>query len=214
MRIVIAPDKFKGSITAVEVCNAIEKGILEYDSSIEVVNHPLADGGEGTLDILQNHFELKQIKLKVNNPLFQEIEASYMVSIDTAFIEMANASGLQLLEKNDQNCYCTTTYGTGQLILHAILKGYKKIVLFIGGSATNDGGIGMANALGYRFYDKNQNILQPIGKELINIASIDTENVNSEIKNIQFQVVCDVKNPLLVKTVLHIFMDTKKEQTY
>jgi len=196
MKIIIAPDKFKGSLTAIEVCNAVEKGLKKADPAIEVIKHPLADGGEGTLAILEHYFKLKTIDAKVNDPLFRIISSNYKVSKDAAYIEMSKASGLQLLKKSAQNCFYTTTYGTGELITDAINKGFKNIVLFIGGSATNDAGIGMANALGYSFYDKNGLKIKPIGKELINIAKIDAENLKFDLSNINFTVICDVKNPL------------------
>lgn len=196
MKILVAPDKFKGSLSAQEVCDAIEKGIKKHDSTIEVIKHPLADGGEGTLEILQHYFPLKNVVLEVQNPLFKTIKASYFVSKDTAYIEMSNASGLQLLEKKDQNCYYTSTIGTGQLIKDAISKGFKNINLFIGGSATNDAGIGMATALGYFFFDANGNQLSPIGKELINISKIDSNSLFFDLNKINFTVICDVKNPL------------------
>lgn len=196
MRILVAPDKFKGSMSAQEVCNAIENGVKKYNSNIEVIKHPLADGGEGTLEILQHYFPLKQVVLEVQNPLFKTIKSSYFVSSDTAYIEMANASGLQLLKKEEQNCYHTSTIGTGQLIKDAISKGFKNINLFIGGSATNDAGMGMATALGYRFFDVNRNLLKPIGKELINITKIDASSLLFDLSKINFTVICDVKNPL------------------
>lgn len=196
MKILVAPDKFKGSLSAQEVCDAIEKGIKKHDSTIEVIKHPLADGGEGTIEILRYYFPLKQVVLEVQNPLFKSIKSSYFVSKDTAYIEMSNASGLQLLEKKDQNCYYTSTIGIGQLIKDAISKGFKNINLFIGGSATNDAGIGMATALGYHFFDSNENLLKPIGKELINISKIDSSSLFFDLSNINFTVICDVKNPL------------------
>ena len=196
MKVLVAPDKFKGSLSAQEVCNAVEYGLKEFDSSIEIIKHPLADGGEGTLEILQNYFNLKTVSVLVVNPIFKYISATYKTSSDTAFIEMSNASGLQLLTKEEQNCYLTSTFGTGQLILDALQKGFKNIVLFIGGSATNDAGIGMASALGYEFYNKQHKIITPIGKELINIDRIDTSNVLFNLNEINFTVVCDVKNPL------------------
>jgi len=166
MKILVAPDKFKGSLSAHQVCDAIEKGIKKHDSTIEVIKHPLADGGEGTLEILQHYFPLKQVVLEVQNPIFKTIKSSYFISKDTAYIEMSNASGLQLLEKKDQNCYFTSTIGTGQLIKNAISKGFKNINLFIGGSATNDAGIGMATALGYNFFDANGNLLESNRKRI------------------------------------------------
>jgi glycerate kinase len=196
MRVIIAPDKFKGSLSAIEVCVAIEDGIKKFDSSIETIKHPLADGGEGTLDILQNYFEVNTFEVLVKDPLFKDITATYMVSNDTAYIEMSNASGLQLLKEEEKNCYYTTTFGTGQLILDAVQKGFKNIVLFIGGSATNDAGIGMAIALGYQFYNAANESVEPIGKSLLSINRIENDKLLFNLKDINFTVVCDVKNPL------------------
>ena len=196
MKIIVAPDKFKGSLSAVEVCNAIEKGIKSFDQSIEIIKHPLADGGEGTLTILNNYFKLNKRTLIVNNPLFQPCEATYLVSNDTAYIEMATASGLQLLSESERNCFYTSSFGTGELILDAINSGYNNIVLFIGGSATNDAGIGMASALGYEFYDTNNQLVKPIGKELINIDNINSANLKIDLTTINCTVICDVKNEL------------------
>lgn len=196
MKILIAPDKFKGSLSAMEVCNAIESGIKRFNPAIETIKHPLADGGEGTLTILQNYFKLEIVTISVKDPLFRDISVSYMVSKNTAYIEMANASGLQLLDKKEKNCYYTSTYGTGQLILDAVNKNFKKIVLFIGGSATNDAGIGMATALGYQFLDENNLEINPIGKELLSIKTINSSNLAFDINKLNVTVVCDVKNPL------------------
>jgi glycerate kinase len=196
MNVLIAPDKFKGSLSAKEVCLAVEKGIKRYDATINSMKHPLADGGEGTLEILKNYFNLTTVIAQVKDPIFRTIFAKYMMSDTTAYIEMSNASGLQLLKKEHQNCSDTTTFGTGELILDAIDMGLKNIVLFIGGSATNDAGIGMASALGYEFYNSQNQLIKPIGKELINIDSIEKTKVKSKLKDINFKVVCDVKNPL------------------
>jgi glycerate kinase len=196
MKIIVAPDKFKGSLSAIDVCNAIEKGIKTFDQSVEIIKHPLADGGEGTLTILNNFFKLTKRNVIVNNPLFHPCEATYLVSNGTAYIEMATASGLQLLSENERNCFYTSTYGTGELILDAINNGYKNIILFIGGSATNDAGIGMAAALGYEFYDINNQIVEPIGKELININRIERKNLKIDLNSIKCTVICDVKNEL------------------
>tara|TARA_R110001583_G_scaffold135989_3_gene287825 strand:- start:1080 stop:2210 length:1131 start_codon:yes stop_codon:yes gene_type:complete len=196
MKILIAPDKFKGSLTAKEVCSAVENGIKKYDPSIETIKHPLADGGEGTLDILRNYFPLITVRAQVKNPLFKDVFSKYMMNETTAFIEMSNASGLQLLTKEEQNCYHTSTFGTGELILDAIDKGLKNIILFIGGSATNDAGIGMASALGYKFFNNTNELINPIGKELINIDRIVKDKAESILNGINFTVVCDVKNPL------------------
>lgn len=201
MKIVLAPDKFKGSLTGLQFCNAVETGIKEILAQAEIIKMPLADGGDGTIDVLEYHLKGKRITVKVNDPLFRKIEASYlyMESIKTAFVEMAEASGMHLLKKEEQNCFNTTTLGTGELILSAINKGAKTIILGIGGSATNDCGIGMAVALGYKFEDEHGKELQPIGKNLSQIRKIDSNNVLGVLKSIDFKVACDVINLLYGK---------------
>lgn len=199
MKILIAPDKFKGSLTAQEVCLAIERGIKKYDSTIETILHPLADGGEGTINILTNFLDLESIKVEVSNPMFNPIYSFYKLKNDTAYIEMAVASGLELLNPEERNCMNTTTLGTGELILDAIQKGVKKIFLFIGGSATNDAGIGMATALGYQFLDEEKKQIFPIGKNLSKIHSIDSSQLNFNPLEIEITAVCDVENVLFGK---------------
>ncbi|MBP0903189.1 glycerate kinase [Mariniflexile gromovii] len=201
MKIVLAPDKFKGSLTGLQFCNAVEEGIKEVFPKVEIVKMPLADGGDGTIDILEYHLKGKRVTVKVNDPLFRDIEASYlyMKSIQTAFIEMAEASGMYLLKKEEQNCYNTTTLGTGELILDAINKGAKTIILGIGGSATNDCGMGMATALGYKFEDEHGKELLPIGKNLSKVKLIHSSGVVEALKSIEFKVACDVTNPLFGK---------------
>jgi len=198
MKIVLAPDKFKGSLTGLEFCNAVQEGVLEVLPSAKIIKLPLADGGDGTIEILEHHLKGKRISVKVNDPLFRPITASYlyMETIETAFIEMAEASGMALLKPEDRNCLYTTTYGTGELILDAVNRGAKTIIMGIGGSATNDCGIGMAKALGYKFEDENGIELSPIGKNLSHIKSINVTNVISNLKSITFKVACDVTNPL------------------
>jgi glycerate kinase len=198
MKILVSPDKFKGSLTGTQFCNAVEEGIKSVLPNAEIVKLPLADGGDGTIEILEYHLKGKRIKVRVNDPLFREIEASYlyMDSIKTAFIEMAAASGMYLLKNEDQNCFNTTTLGTGELILHAINKGAKTIILGIGGSATNDCGMGMATALGYKFEDEHGKELVPIGRNLSLIRVINSSYVMGALKSIDFKVACDVTNPL------------------
>lgn len=198
MKIILAPDKFKDSLTGVEFCNAVEDGLKLILPQAKIIKLPLADGGDGTIEILDYHLKGMRIKIKVNDPLFRKIEASYLYieSSKTAFVEMAEASGMRLLTNEEQNCYITTTFGTGEIILHAIKKGAKTIMLGIGGSATNDCGIGMASALGFKFKDKNGNELIPIGKNLSKIDKIDISNVNKAINKVTFKVACDVTNPL------------------
>ena len=198
MKIVLAPDKFKGSLTGLQFCAAVEEGIREVLPNTEIIKMPLADGGDGTIDVLEYHLKGKRVLVKVNDPLFRQIEASYlnMESIKTSFIEMAEASGMYLLKKEEQNCFNTTTLGTGELILDAINRGAKTIILGIGGSATNDCGMGMAVALGYKFEDKNGKELKPIGENLSKIKMINNHHVIDTLKSIDFKIACDVTNPL------------------
>lgn len=197
MKIILAPDKYKGSLTGLQFCNIIEP-ILKSSLNAEVVKAPLADGGDGTIEVVNYYLKGETIQVEVINPVFRPIIASYLYSEKSkiAFIEMAEASGMKLLQPKDQNCMKTTTFGTGELILNAIDKGAKHIILGIGGSATNDCGIGMAKTLGYRFFDKKDIEVNPIGKELANIYKIDDSRLDKRLKSIKFQIACDVTNPL------------------
>ena len=201
MKFVIAPDKYKGSLTAFEFCNAVEEGLIKALENAEIIKMPLADGGDGTIDVVKHYLKGDLVKVKVNDPLFRTIEAQYLFSRETriSYIEMAEASGLKLLKENEKNCMLTTTLGTGELIADALQKGAKEIILGIGGSATNDGGMGMASALGFRFLDKNKVVLEPKGDNLIHIKTIDSSQVNPQLKNTVVKVACDVTNPLYGK---------------
>jgi len=201
MKIVIAPDKFKNSLTGLEFCNAVEAGIKSVVSNAEIIKVPLTDGGDGTIGVVNFYLKGTIVNVNVNNPFFQLIEASYLYSEDskTAFIEMAEASGLKLLKQEEFDCKNATSLGTGEMILDAINKGATKIILGVGGSATNDCGIGMAVALGYRFLDENGGLVKPIGANLSKIASIDFAKVDSRLKEVNFNIVCDVTNPLYGK---------------
>lgn len=201
MKFVIAPDKFKGSLTGLQFCAAVEKALKKVLPKSEIIKLPLSDGGDGTIEILEYHLKGKRVFVKVSDPLFRQIEASYlyMDSIKTAFIEMAEASGMYLLKPDEQNCFHTTTLGTGELILDAIHKGAKTIILGIGGSATNDCGMGMATALGFRLEDKNGKQLSPVGQNLSHINTINTSHVIKTLNSIDFKVACDVTNPLYGK---------------
>lgn len=210
MKILITPDKFKGSATAVDVAKAIEKGVKTANKNANTVIQPMADGGDGSIDLLNAVFDLKEHKVLVNNPLFRRIMASYFTNEDTAFIEMSKASGLALLKKEEQNCLKTTSQGTGKLILDAYEKGFKKIKLFIGGSATNDAAIGIATALGYRFYDKNNRIIIPIGENLSQIYYIKSTRFSEKIRALDIEVICDVNNPFYGKNgAAHVFAKQK-----
>ena len=198
MKIVLAPDKFKGALTGNEFCDAAAEGIKKAFPAAEIIRLPLADGGDGTIEILTDHLQGELINVTVSDPLFRPIEASYLwlEAKKTAFIEMAEASGMKLLNFAEQNCRKTTTFGTGEFVAKAIEKGAETIILGIGGSATNDCGIGMATALGYLFLDENGQEIQPIGENLIKIHKIDTANVHPKLASTNIQIACDVTNPL------------------
>ena len=197
MRVLLCPDKFKGSLTADEVCGSMERGIHRYDSSIEVVKLPLADGGEGTLDVLEETLSLARAELVVNDPLFRPVSTYYLRNETQAFIEMARASGLQLLKEEERKPLLTSTFGTGELIKHALDQGVEEIYLLIGGSATNDGGIGMAAALGYQFESDKVGDFQPNGAGLSGIKKVLENDIHPRISSTRFVVLSDVQNPLL-----------------
>ncbi len=201
MNVLIVPDKFKGSLTAQQVCDAVEGVFLEVRRDDIITKIPMADGGEGTAEILTSIANGKKIKAKARDPLFREIESWYGISQDgkTAFIEMAAASGLQLLKADERNPCFTSTIGTGDLILNAIRNGAEKIIVGCGGSATNDAGIGMATALGVSFLDEHGNELRPIGENLLKIKSIDAKNLVKEIKKCYITFIADVENPFFGK---------------
>jgi glycerate kinase len=197
MRFVLAPDKFKGSLTGQEFCDAVEQGIREVFPNATIIKLPLADGGDGTIDVVKNYLNASLVELKVLDPLFRTIRSSYLLSTDkkTAFIEMSEASGYKLLKDNELNCMKTTTVGTGELIIDALDKGVNEIILGIGGSATNDGGIGMASALGYHFFDKEHNIVSPTGENLEKVIRIRKDKVHRRLDEVRVHVACDVSNP-------------------
>ncbi|MBL0742761.1 glycerate kinase [Chryseolinea lacunae] len=198
MTILFAPDKFKGSLNALQVCQAMEEGLRQGGIDFHALSIPLADGGEGTGEILTHYSNGQRVTCSVLDPLFRPVKATYGISGDgtTAFLEMASASGFLLLQPEERNALYTTTYGTGHLIRHAVDQGVKNIVLGIGGSATNDGGMGMAEALGVVFYDARGERLLPVGKNLIHIDRIDTTNLEPAVKEVLFTALCDVSNPL------------------
>ncbi|MEM6863622.1 MAG: glycerate kinase [Bacteroidota bacterium] len=201
MKFVLAPDKYKGSLSGKQFCDAVEQGIKSVFPKAEILKKPLADGGDGTIEVVKQYLNASEVEVDVKNPLFKDITASYLFSKEkkTAFIEMSEASGYKLLSKTELNCMNTTSLGTGQLIRDALDRGSEQIVLGIGGSATNDGGMGMAVALGYQFFDADGNEVEPIGRNLGKIYSIEREFRHSKIKDVDFKVACDVKNPLYGK---------------
>lgn len=198
MNILIAPDKFRGSLEATEVCDAVEKGVLMACPSAYIIKTPLADGGEGTAAILTKSQNGKFIEITVEDPLGRATPAVYGISGNgkTAFIEMSAASGLHLLQKDEQNPLYTSSYGTGEMIAHALETGVDTIILGIGGSATTDAGTGMARALGFRFLDETGNEVVPNGENLHSIKSIDDSRKNPLLDPCKVIVACDVTNPL------------------
>lgn len=198
MRIVIAPDSFKGSVSALKVAVAMEKGVLAVFPEAEILKVPIADGGEGTVEALVIAAGGELRYQSVVDPLGRTVTAVWGM-IDngqTAVIEMAAASGLTLVEKEKRDPRVATTYGTGQLIQKALEEGVKKIIIGIGGSATNDGGMGMAMALGVRFLDEVGQLLPQGGGSLTKLAVIDTSGLDPRLKECDIMVACDVDNPL------------------
>lgn len=196
MKILLAPDKFKGSLTAVQVCHSWKKGIQGSLPDAEIVSLPLADGGEGSLSIIQSLYHLEPIKVSVKNPLGKSIEAEFLMHHQLAFIEMAEASGLALLNHSERNPSLTSSFGTGQLIKAAMERGASRIVLFNGGSATQDAGLGMAEALGFQFLDKNNNRVEPIPVNFHAIQKVSDSHVVKGLSSVEFQIISDVSNTL------------------
>ncbi len=200
MKILVAPDSFKGSLSAVEICNITEAVAKEIFPSCEVVKLPVADGGEGTVESILDTLSGKSMEIEVANPLGKKITSNYGIfNNDKAIIEMASASGLPLIEKYKRDVLNSNTYGTGELILDAIKNGAKKIYLGIGGSATNDCGIGCLSALGVKFLDANNNLVDPVPANFKNIVDIDNSSMEKGVLETEFVIMCDVKNPLLGK---------------
>lgn len=196
--IVIAPDSFKGTLKASEVCDIIKDEFLKLDNTLNIKCFPIADGGEGTVDAVL-YSGGKKFFTKVAGPLFKRVDSFFGILPDhTAVIEMAAASGLPLAGEN-KNPMLTTTYGTGQLISAALDMGCKKIILGIGGSATNDGGIGCAAALGASFIDKCGHPVSLNGEGLSKIQKIDLSHMDKRLKTTEINVLCDVTNPLFGK---------------
>lgn len=202
MKIVIAPDSFKESLTALHVCEAVEKGIRTHFPDAEISKVPMADGGEGTVQSLVDATGGQIIQAKVTGPLDKEVEAFYGILGDgkTAVIEMAAASGLHHVPVDRRNPLITTTRGTGELILKALDHKVKHIIIGIGGSATNDGGAGMAKALGAKLLDANGAEIKEGGGSLDQLASIDLTNLDPRLAEVKVEVACDVDNPLTGET--------------
>jgi len=199
MKILICPDSFKDSLSAIMVSKAIESGIRETNQNYNIKKLPLADGGEGSLDILINNEKGKYITVSVMDSLFREIQASYGIIGETAVIEIARAAGLDLLKPDERNPMLTTTYGVGEMIKHALDQGIRKFIIAIGGSATNDCGIGVASALGVKFLDEMGKAIELTGKGLASLHKINDKNIDNRILSSEIKVLCDVNNPLYGK---------------
>lgn len=198
MKIVISIDSLKGSLTSIEAANAIKKGILSVDNKSDVVIMPLADGGEGTVEALVQGMSGEEKVISVTGPINEKVNATYGIlkKTNTAIIEMAQASGLPLVPAELRNPLNTTTYGVGEIIKEAIEKGCRNFIVGIGGSATNDCGVGMLQALGFEFYDENDNLVGLGGKVLNQIKRIKSDNKLKELDECNFKIACDVNNPL------------------
>lgn len=198
MKIVIAPDSFKESLSAMQVATAIEQGFREIYPDAQYVKLPMADGGEGTVESMVEATEGHYHFIDVTGPLGTPVQARWGVLGDgkTAVIEMAAASGLHHVPPEHRNPMLTTSYGTGELILAALDRGVEHIILGIGGSATNDGGAGMLQALGIDLLDENGDALPPGGGALSKLAKIDTTHADPRLKTVSVTVACDVNNPL------------------
>jgi glycerate kinase len=198
MRIIAAPNAFKGSLSAMDAADAIKKGVLAAIPSCDVDCIPVADGGDGLTEVMSHALSGAICHCRVKGPCMepQPSQFCFVEEEGVAIVEMAKASGLALIPKEMQDPTKTTSYGTGELIRAALDKGAKRILVGLGGSATCDGGIGMASALGYRFLDKSGAELAPIGNSLVQIHSIDRSGVEDRIAGVMVEAVCDVTNPL------------------
>ena len=199
--IVLAPDSFKESMTAKEVCEAMERGIRKANSQIRCIHVPMADGGEGTMQSLVYATGGRVYSKEVVGPLGNNVVAEYGIlgNGEVGVIEMASASGIHLVDSEKRNPLITTTFGTGQLIKACLDKGVKKLLIGIGGSATNDGGAGFIQALGGRLLDENGDDLSYGGGALAKLHTIDLSNLDERLKYVSVEVACDVNNPLCGK---------------
>jgi glycerate 2-kinase len=208
MKFVLAPDSFKESMTAKEAAEAMERGIKKVIPEAECVKVPMADGGEGTVRSLVDATNGQIIDIEVTGPDEKKVKAMFGLLGDgnTAVIEMASASGIHLIKKEERNPLVTTTYGTGELIKAALDRGVKNIFIGIGGSATNDGGAGMLQALGVKLLDEQGRELPFGGGELNRLHKIDVRGLDERLKTVKIEVACDVTNPLTgLKGASHVF---------
>ncbi len=198
MKILVAPDSFKGSLSAKNICEITERVATEIFEEIEVLKIPMADGGEGTVEAVLDALNGEKVEITVKNPLGNPHKATYGIFNQTnAIMEMAEASGITLVSDSERNILKQNTYGTGEMILDAINRGVNAIYIGIGGSATNDGGIGFASAIGAEFLDKNGEKIEPIPENFEKICDVNTENIDKRILSTKIVIMSDVTNPLL-----------------
>lgn len=199
MQILIAPNAFKNSLGAAEAAEAIKKGLLKSGLSCACTCFPIGDGGDGTGELIIRHNKGVVIPVEVSDPLGRKIISSFGLIDDgkTAVIEMAEASGLRLLKPSEYDPVHTSSFGTGELLIHALNKNVNRIILCIGGSATVDGGTGIARATGIRFLDKEENVLKNLPGQLTKLRSIDLSTLDKRVLNCQIIILCDVENSLL-----------------
>lgn len=211
MRILVAMDSFKGSMTSLEAGNAVREGILRVFSSADVIVRPMADGGEGTVEALSCSCEGEMVTLNVTGPLGDPVDASYYVTDDkTAIMESASACGITLVDSARLDPLKATTFGSGELIRDAISRGCRRFIIGLGGTATNDGGIGMLAALGFRFLDRIGDPVSGGASGLEQLAVIDTDNAMSELKECEFIAATDVDNPMCgLNGASHVFAPQK-----
>ncbi|GEL77533.1 glycerate kinase [Tenuibacillus multivorans] len=198
MYVTVCPDSFKGSLSSKNAAKTIAKACHDVFPNAHVTQMPMADGGEGTIDALIYSTDGKRYEKSVTGPIGQPIESYFGVHGDggTAFIEVGNTAGLIQVPEDDRNPYHTTSYGLGEMIQHVLDEGFNQIIVGLGGSATNDGGLGMLTALGAKFYDKNGQQVDYFGKDLFNIHNVDLSMLDPRLKDISIQVASDVDNPL------------------
>ena len=196
MKVVVAVDSFKGSMTSMEAGMAVKAGVLAAHKDAEVIVKPLADGGEGTTDALIEGLNGERVDVTVTGPYHEPVNAyyGYLKDTNTAVMEMASAAGITISEQKDP--MIATTYGVGEMILHAINKGIRNFIIGIGGSATNDGGIGMLKALGFTFLDKDGQDTGEGGQALAKVASVRLSDNAELLSQCNFKIACDVTNPL------------------
>jgi glycerate kinase len=201
MQILVAPNAFKNSLAAEDVAVAIKEGLEKSKLQCTVDCFPVGDGGDGTGELIMKYYNGNMISVVVHDPLMRKISSSFglMESGKTAVIEMANASGLRLLHSNELDPLHTSSFGTGELITDALERGVNKIIMCIGGSATVDGAVGLLQALGFRFLDKDNKELTNMPETLVDLETIDFSQVDARMKQCKIVVLCDVKNVLLGK---------------